>query len=68
MFELKDVLKDNGSVVLEANEAVVKRNDVRSTTRRATTTEKNMHAASRRCLFRRATHQPKIKAKPCSLA
>lgn len=57
MFELKDVAKDNGNVVLDAYSAVVKRKDVSGTVRIARTVDMNMHAASRKCLFRSATHQ-----------
>jgi hypothetical protein len=56
-FELKDVSNDNGTVVLETNEAVVKRNDVSGTIKRARTTEMNMHAANTKCLFWRAISQ-----------
>ena len=58
MFELNDVSNDNGNVVFEANETAVKRKDVRGTTRRARTTEDNLHAASKKCLCCAAINQP----------
>jgi hypothetical protein len=54
---LKAVSKDNGNVAFETNGAVVKRKDVKGTTKKFNRRAENMHAPSSRCLFRNAVTQ-----------
>lgn len=56
-FELNAVLKDNGNVTFETNEAVVNRNEVKGMTKKFNNRERNMHVVSSECLFRSATTQ-----------